>query len=430
MVERVATVGAVGDIALCGPAVLEMQRRGTNWLLDGMRPVLARADVLFGNLECAILPPDFPDDEIDPRGLVSKFDGTQALKDVGFDVLSLANNHILDGGTTGLFHTAETVEARGMLAAGVGATQEEARRLRVLERAGLRWGFLCYAQDSDYALSTVGPCYAYYEPEVVLGDIARARPNVDVLVVSVHADLEFAQTPSFPRREAFRDFARAGATLVLGHHPHVPQGVERVGNSLVAYSLGNFVFHAHTSSYLSAHLPYTAQTFVLLVEVSGEGAHGVTRVPVRIARAPGQRPLPANGADADALTAYLDELDAMVGDDARVAANWRETAVRQMMASLRDTAAVAEPHDVLHTLGKLLHVAENRAWVDEVGVAVAEVWKQQRRHVDPYHRPGFVASGFKRLAPALRPLPLRVAARLRRAARAYRRRVRSAAARK
>ena len=278
------TFGAVGDIQLSGPTAAEMAQRGMSWPLEPMRETLALADVLFGNLECAIVPPDYPEDEL--NGLVTRYDGTEALREVGFDVLSLANNHILDGGTSGMFNTRDVVENHGILACGIGESQAEARRLHVLERSGLRWGFLCYAEDSNYTLSTRGPCYAYYEPDAVLEDIAATRGEVDVLVVSVHADLEFVDTPSVPRRQAFREFARAGATLVLGHHPHVLQGVEHLGGSLIAYSLGNFVFHAHTSTYLQAHLPATARSFVLLVDVARDGVRSFTRVPVAITPPP------------------------------------------------------------------------------------------------------------------------------------------------
>ena len=406
------TFGAVGDIVLWGPVASEMQQRGTSWLLEEVLPILGRADVLFGNLECAIVPPDFPDDEIDPRGMVGKFDGTLALKDAGFDFLNLANNHILDGGTIGLLNTPRVLQAHGILTGGVGTTQSEARQLHVLDKAGLRWGFLSYAEDSNYSLSTAGPCYAYYEPDVVLEDIAGARPEVDVLVVSIHADLEFMETPSPRRREAFRQFARAGATLVLGHHPHVPQGVEQVGDSLVAYSLGNFVFHAHTSSYLSAHLPNTARSFVLLAEVSRSGVQSFTRVPVQIVPAPGQRPVPATGVEAEAMSRYLEELDRMVMDDGCVKGNWRAASIDKLMTSLRYAASLDDQQAVLNTLTRMFLVAENRAWVDEVGVALTETWERQREHVDPHHRPSFEPSRLER--PARRPALVEAAASLRR----------------
>jgi hypothetical protein len=258
--KQTTTFGAVGEIVLYGTMAEDMRRHGDDWLLPEMYPVLKSPDVLLGSFVTVIIPPDFPDTMLDPLAIATPFDSTALLANPGFNALNLANNHVLDAGTLGMFHTKEMVEAHGMLGIGVGATQE-ARRLCLLERSGLTWGFLSYAEDSNYTQSTNGPCHAYYEPALILEDIHKARSEVDVLVVSVHADLEFSETPSVRRRDSFRAFARAGATLVLGTHPHVPQGVERVGNSLIAFSLGNFAFHAHTSPYLSAHLPNTARSF-------------------------------------------------------------------------------------------------------------------------------------------------------------------------
>ena len=98
--------------------------------------------------------------------------------------------------------------------------------MRVLERNGIRFGFLCYAEDSNYTLGNLGPSYAYYDLETVLEDIEANRDCVDVIVVSFHGDQENMETPSPQRREEFRALARAGAGIILGHHPHVPQGVE------------------------------------------------------------------------------------------------------------------------------------------------------------------------------------------------------------
>ena len=381
-VEPRATLGAVGDIALCGPTATRMRAYGRGWPFAEVLPTLARADVLFGNLESVLVPDDFPDEHLDPRGLVSKADAAGALKDAGFDVVSAANNHVLDAGTTGLFHTARVLEDAGLLVGGIGATQDEAREPVILERNDLRFGFLCYAEDSNYSMATTGPSYAYYEPEAVLEDIARVRPSVDVLVISVHADLEFSETPSPARRDAFREFARSGATLVLGHHPHVPQGIERIGSSLIAYSLGNFVFHARTSQYMRRHAPATAQSFVLLVGVSHEGVEDFERVPVVIGDPPDERPRLA--------PVELERLDELLADDAVVAENWRRTAMRQLQAHARVLGSSAhDPTRLLSHLGRLLYVAENRAWLEEVERATDELWQAQRTEVHEFQRPSF-----------------------------------------
>lgn len=323
--DRSVILGAVGDIALFGDVAKQTHARGPAWPMEAMFPVLRKADILFGNMESVVLPPDFPAGRIDPFGMETKFDGTPALKEAGFDFMNLANNHILDGGTVGMFHTRKVIESHGIVTGGIGKTQEEARQMKVIERQGLRFGFLCYAEDTNYTLGTKGPCHAYYDPETILEDIRHNRSKVDVLVVSVHADLEFSETPSVPRRAIARRFAQSGATLVLQHHPHVPQGVEMIGKSLIAYSLGNFCFSVHTDPYLRARLPNTARSFVLLATVTRDGVASFSRTPCEILPPPQQRPVPLTGKHKGRMLAYFEELDRMVQDDDVVRENWRRS---------------------------------------------------------------------------------------------------------
>ncbi|RPI60176.1 MAG: CapA family protein, partial [Planctomycetaceae bacterium] len=336
-----------------------------------------------------VLAPDHPADRNAPEkfvGLTDFFNGMPALKDAGFDFINLANNHCLDGGNTSMFYTQKLIEDLGIPTGGIGKTQEQARQMQVIEKGGLTFGFLCYSENCNYTLSTAGPCFAYYEPAVVLEDIARNRSKVDVLVVSVHADLEFMPTPSMPRREEFRKFAQAGATMVLGHHPHVPQGVEMIGRSLVAYSLGNFYFSAHSSEYMKNNGPNTAKSFMLLAEVSKRGIESFTREPYRIELPPNERALPSSGPQRDEDMAYLTQLDAMVKDDAQVADIWRKIAMKHLDIYFQRVGKM-DFAKFIDQLGQLTLVRENSQWVAEAFQAVKENWAQQAGVVDPYRRP-------------------------------------------
>jgi hypothetical protein len=347
-------------------------------------------------MESVLLPPDYPEDQIDPEGLVSRYDGTAALKDVPFHFTNLANNHVLDGGQVSMFHTRRAVERAGVAAGGVGRTQAEARRMGVVQAGGLSFGFLCYCEDSNYSLGTTGPCHAYYRLDGVLADVARNRPDVDVLVVSIHADLEFMETPSPRRRDAFRRIAAAGADLVLGHHPHVPQGVELLNGSLIAYSLGNFYFAAHTGEYMRNHLPHTGHSFLLLAEVGRRGVESFTRVPFAILPPPEQRPVPLEGPEADDMLAYLARLDEMARDDETVQRNWREIALRHLDIYLERVKGCDRDDVLEELLGRLLVVAENRGWAEEVFEAVKESWARQAGRIDPLHRPQYAMKARKR----------------------------------
>ncbi len=382
--------GAVGYINLSGGVASPVMNDGFDWAFERMLPHLRRAELLFGNLESVVSPPDYPAREIDPKGLIGQRDPAPALKKAGFDFLNLAQNHILDAGVPGMFHTRDIIERAGIATGGIGNTQPEARRLRILEKNGLRFGFLCYCEDTNYSLSTTGPCHAYYTRETVLEDVARHRDAVDVLVISIHADLEFMPTPSVPRQQIMREIARAGATLILAHHPHVPQGIERIGDSLVVYSLGNFVFASHSDSYMRENLPHTGHSFLLLAEVERRRVNSFTRVPLIISPAPEERPAPADGADRDRLLAYFAELDALAADEQAVARVWRQLAIDRLAGQLERLKTMTCDDLLAETLGRLLLVQENRSWVNEVMRVVQENWAKQANTIDPLHRPHYV----------------------------------------
>ncbi|HUU42719.1 MAG TPA: CapA family protein, partial [Planctomycetota bacterium] len=308
----------------------------------------------------------------------------------GFDVMNLAANHVLDAGVTGMDHTRHALEAEGLVTAGVGHTQGEARRLATLEKHGITFGFLGYCEDTNYSLGTRGPCHAYYELESVLEDVAKHRDAVDVLVVSIHADIEFMPTPSVSRLRNFREIARAGADIVLGHHPHVPQGCEMVDGRLIAYSLGNFIFPAHTSPYMKGNAPHTAHSFLLLARVSNDGVHSFERVPFEIGEPPDERPAPLEGDARDEMLGHLARLDAHLKDEAFVRRTWREVAKRHLMIYIKRAAERDVENVIEEFVGRLCLTAENRNWMEECLAMGREAWERRNAETpDPLHRPHY-----------------------------------------
>ncbi|UCH36092.1 MAG: CapA family protein [Armatimonadota bacterium] len=390
--RETVTLGATGDISFSGQTGVEMMERGADWPFESMRPHLARADVLFGNMESVAIPDDYPRDQIDPDGLISPVpgpDGAAALKRAGFDFLNLAANHILDAGAVGMDYTKRCLEQAGIATGGVGYSQAEARRLAVLETGGLTFGFLCYGEDSNYTLGHTTPSYAYYELDTVVEDVRRHRADADVLVVSIHGDLEFMPTPSLPRLCNSREIARAGADLILQHHPHVPQGMEMVDGCLIAYSLGNFVFDAHSFGYLRDNGPHTAHSFLLLAEVGRNGVESFERVPFEIRESPEERPVALEGRARGAMLRYLSRLDAKLADEEAVKRTWRKVAKR-MLKSYIQKAAERDVDGVIEELvGRVCFVAENRSWAQEIRDMAREQWDQMNREADPLHRPHY-----------------------------------------
>jgi poly-gamma-glutamate synthesis protein (capsule biosynthesis protein) len=216
------------------------------------------------------------------------------------------------------------VESAGIVCGGIGENPDEAEQIKIMERNGLRVGFLCYLEDGNWTLGFDTPGPAYYEFEKVKKQVRENREKVDILIVSIHGDLEFMDTPSLPRLNQSRELIRAGADLLLEHHPHVPQGMEKIGNGWIVYSLGNFVWAVDTDDYLKPSSPRCFDSFIFTAEFSEKGVENVDRIPTRIAGTPEHRPYILDGEESRALMDSYKELDAMLADTERVAKNWSD----------------------------------------------------------------------------------------------------------
>jgi poly-gamma-glutamate synthesis protein (capsule biosynthesis protein) len=199
------------------------------------------ADVAFGNLEGTI------SDAGESVGNLYSFrfkpESLEALKKAGFDVLSVANNHAGDWGRESFSQNIFRLRGAGILPVGGGLNKNGASRGVVIERKGVRIGFL--------AFSDVGP--AWFEakknaPGILLVDeqfpflIKKASRQVDVLVVSLHFGQEYQPTPTTRQKQLARSAIDNGALVVVGHHTHVVQEVEAYKDGVIAYGLGNFIF--------------------------------------------------------------------------------------------------------------------------------------------------------------------------------------------
>lgn len=209
--------------------------------LRDLAPFLRAADIAFVNLESPFSDRGRPVES----GMVFKSEPEmiEALELAGIDIVSTANNHARDANGHGIEYTLDLLEAHGIAAAGTGKSAEAAHRGAVLERNGLRFGFLAYTFDESNGN------YQDTDDRVALMDLARMRADVgdllsraDIAIVSMHAGLEYSRRPNAWQIQFARAAIRAGASVVAGHHPHVVQPWERFGSGVIFYSLGNLVF--------------------------------------------------------------------------------------------------------------------------------------------------------------------------------------------
>lgn len=177
-----------------------------------------------------------------------------ALVRAGIGAVSLANNHVMDYGAVGMQDTLAVLQREGIVAFGAGMRLRAAREGAVAERRGMRIGFLGYLfmgnslEPAEIFATAARPGVAGHARSeealeaMVREDTGRLRPHVDVLVVSFHWGREKRYEPEPYQQRLGRATIDAGADVVVGHHPHVVQGIETYGGGLIAYSLGNFVF--------------------------------------------------------------------------------------------------------------------------------------------------------------------------------------------
>ena len=255
------SVQFVGDCAAC--------RDDPASIFAGTASALADCDVLAGQLETTITTRGTRS----PNASLAMRTGPDfagALRDHGFAAVSVAGNHALDWGFEGLTDTLEAVRSAGVQAFGAGANIAAAREPAIVEHGGRRIAFLGYCSilPHGYAADSQRPGCAplradtFYEmiehdqpgtpPRIrtscqredlaaLEADIGRAREQADLVFVSIHWGLHMVEALIADyQREIARVAARAGASAIFGHHPHILKGVEFIGGMPVFYSLGNF----------------------------------------------------------------------------------------------------------------------------------------------------------------------------------------------
>ena len=256
---------AVGDILLTRQVAAQIEKNGdSNLPFNNLQTLLKDADITFGNLECPLSENPNPIRE----GLIFRCPTKYlaGLINAGFDVLSTANNHMLDQGIEGLEFTINHLLSQNILP--VGTVLSDSMELDtndgpVIERDGVKIGFLgySYTAKNDGGKSTHPQIASAYDLQKLQTDIATLKTRSDVVVVSMHAGTEYTRAPNQNQIDFAHAAIDAGANIVIGHHPHWIQPVEIYSpqpsspgdgegwgevetkrQGIIFYSLGNFVF--------------------------------------------------------------------------------------------------------------------------------------------------------------------------------------------
>ena len=282
--SRKVNLEAVGDIMLARTVSEQVQALGPEIVFAGVQSVFDSADVLIGNLECALTA--MGEQQPKTYAFAAPPEAAQSLALAGFDVLSLANNHAMDYGIEGLFDTRIILRQYGIASLGAGANAAEAHAPVFLERNGLRLAFLAYVDvpgeitgfDAHTWVATyTQPGIAWADLDQITADVTAAKDQADVVIVQLHAGYEvgtYIPAISSVQQAAAHAAIDAGAALVVGSHPHILQTIERYHDGLIAFSLGNFVFDDYEG--------IANATLILRVVMTPAGVQSYDWVPVLI----------------------------------------------------------------------------------------------------------------------------------------------------
>ncbi|MGE0135196.1 MAG: CapA family protein [Dehalococcoidia bacterium] len=239
-VEAGIRVGAVGDLMLARDITTLMQQHGAGYPFERVRPLIEGVDYLIGNMEGTFTTRGSPLAKTytfrTPPELAA------GLADAGFGLVTLGNNHAADFGAVSLDDTLSTLDRVGVASVGAGAEERSARAPYVVDVGGQRLGVLSYCGVGESVFAGAGAGVALADPEIVHEDANRVAPDVDHLLVFMHAGTEYVRQPTTLQRDVAHAAIEAGAAAVIGSHPHVLQGVEWYRERPILYSLGNFVF--------------------------------------------------------------------------------------------------------------------------------------------------------------------------------------------
>ncbi|MCD6550546.1 CapA family protein [bacterium] len=248
------TIKAVGDIMLDRGVEYKIKKEGKGNFKFPFAEIaneLKNADILFGNLEGPISNRGIKSGSIysfrmDPKAV-------EGLQYAGFNILSLANNHMFDYGRIALRDTMNILEKSNIKYVGAGVDEREAYSFKIIKVKNTKVAFLAYtnlgpkswrAKKNVSGIAWINEGYFSQIRE----EIKKAKKQADILIVSLHSGIEYASFPDDFQKRFAKLCIDSGADVVIGHHPHVIQPLIRYKNGWIAYSLGNFVFDQSFSS--------------------------------------------------------------------------------------------------------------------------------------------------------------------------------------
>jgi gamma-polyglutamate biosynthesis protein CapA len=239
------TFCAAGDVLLDRGCGTKIRQHGYDYLFESVGDFIKSRDLALCNLEGPLSVKKKK--TVERMRFCADSSSVEVLKRSGFDIFCLANNHILDYGRQILLETRNILETNGLTAIGAGINKADAASPRLIQKKGCTIAFLDFAAVPYFGagLDANLPCPAIADSGTVRAEVEKCRLAADIVVVTFHWGVEYATRPTKEQVNLARLSIDSGADLVIGHHPHVIQSIEKYHGKFILYSLGNFVFDQH-----------------------------------------------------------------------------------------------------------------------------------------------------------------------------------------
>lgn len=213
-------------------------------------PLLRNSDLNIVNVETTLGSSGMPIPKAGPN-FQAEESAVRGLTGVPFHVACMANNHIMDYGPDSLRRTLEVLQEAGLRTVGAGLTGEEAAKPLLLEVEGVTVAIINCGEGEACCSIDNGPGAYGYHLSAIVKQIQNLKAQADHVLVIFHGGREYAPSPPVYVVEGLREMAEAGASAIIAHHPHVPQGLEIHGGVPIVYSQGNFVFWQDEDAFYS-----------------------------------------------------------------------------------------------------------------------------------------------------------------------------------
>ena len=264
----------VGDALLHGSVYRDAYKNGVynfDSQLEYIKPVVQNYDLAFYNQESILGGTELGLSDYPTFNSPQEFG--DAMINTGFNLVSLANNHTMDRGEKAVLNSCEYWKSKeNVLATGSYCSKEDSEAVQIKEKNGIKYTLLAYTYGTNGISVPQGKEYLVnlYSDEKAKSDIEKVRDKVDLLIVSMHWGTEYRTEPTEEQKREAEYLSSLGVDIIIGTHPHVIEPITYINDTLVIYSLGNFISAQSTNNDYNTMVELMTSVDIIKEEKDGQ----------------------------------------------------------------------------------------------------------------------------------------------------------------